>query len=293
MNNLAMKQLFDTEEIIKAQPFIKWVGGKRTLVNRLENMMPENFNNYFEPFIGGGAFLFYLYSEEILENRKKSIFDINSELINTYNVVKNTPNELIKNLKEYKLKHSKEFYYDIRALDRVEGFKTSDEILRATRFIYLNKTCFNGLYRVNKSGYFNVPIGSYKNPNIADENVILNASKALQNVSIYNSSYDKVLEFAKKGDLVYFDPPYYPLNRTSNFTSYSENNFLEKEQEELFNVFEKLAKKGVFVMLSNSDTPYIKELYRNYDINIVDMNRFINSKANGRGKVNEVVVRSW
>jgi len=293
MNNLAMKQLFDTEEIIKAQPFIKWVGGKRTLVKRLGKMMPENFNNYFEPFVGGGAFLFHLYSEEILKNKEKTIFDINSELINTYKVVKNNPNELIKNLKEYKLKHNKEFYYKIRLLDRKEGFKTSDEILRATRFIYLNKTCFNGLYRVNKSGYFNVPVGSYKNPNIADEEVILNASKALRNVDIYNSSYDKVLEFAQKRDLVYFDPPYYPLNRTSNFTSYSENDFLEKEQEELFNVFERLAKKGVFVMLSNSDTPYIKELYKNYDINIVDMNRFINSKANGRGKVSEVVVRSW
>ncbi len=293
LNSLAMEQFFDIEKTIKAQPFIKWVGGKRTLVTRLTEMMPENFNNYFEPFVGGGAFLFYLYSEEILKNRKKSIFDINSELINTYNVVKNTPNELISNLKKYKKNHNKEFYYETRLLDRLEGFKTSDKILRATRFIYLNKTCFNGLYRVNKSGYFNVPIGSYKNPNIADENIILNASKALQNVNIYNSSYNKVLEFAKKGDLVYFDPPYYPLNRTSNFTSYSENDFLEKEQEELFNVFRKLAQKGVFVMLSNSDTDYIKDLYKDYDINIVNMNRFINSKASGRGKVSEVVVRSW
>lgn len=293
MKNTAMKQLFDTEEIIKAQPFIKWVGGKRTLATRLTDLMPEKFNNYFEPFIGGGAFLFHLYSEGILDNRKKSIFDINSELINTYNVVKNYPNELIDNLKEYKEKHNKDFYYEIRLLDRQEGFKESDEILRATRFIYLNKTCFNGLYRVNKSGYFNVPIGSYKNPNIADEDVIFNASKALEDVNIYNSSYNKVLEFAKKDDLVYFDPPYYPLNRTSNFTSYSENEFLENEQEELLEVFDKLAQKGVFVILSNSDTDYIKDLYKNYDINIVNMNRLINSKANGRGKVTEVVVRSW
>jgi DNA adenine methylase len=289
-----MKKLFETEEeIIKAQPFIKWVGGKRTLVSRLNEMMPPKFNNYFEPFIGGGALLFHLYSEGILDNRNKSIFDINSELINTYNIVKNNPIELIEKLKEYKEKHSNEFYYEIRALDRTEDYKISNKILRATRFIYLNKTCFNGLYRVNKSGYFNVPIGSYKSPNIADENVILNASKALEDVNIYNSSYKEVLNKAKKGDLVYFDPPYYPLNRTSNFTSYSENDFLEKEQEELLEIFDKLAKKGVFVILSNSDTDYIKDLYKNYDINIVDMNRFINSKANGRGKVTEVVVRSW
>ncbi len=293
MKTMVMKQLFDTEDAIKAQPFIKWVGGKRNLVKRLEKMMPESFSNYFEPFVGGGAFLFHLYSEEILKNKEKTIFDINSELINTYNVVKNYPSELIKNLKEYKLKHSKNFYYEIRLQDREKDFKNNNEILRATRFIYLNKTCFNGLYRVNKSGYFNVPVGSYKNPNIADEEVILNASKALQNVNIYNSSYDKVLEFAQKGDFIYFDPPYYPLNRTSNFTSYSENDFLEKEQEELFNVFEKLTKKGAFVMLSNSDTSYIKELYKNYDINIVEMNRFINSKGSGRGKISEVVVRSW
>jgi DNA adenine methylase len=165
-------------------------------------------------------------------------------------------------------------------MDRKENFKNLTNLARATRFIYLNKTCFNGLYRVNKKGYFNTPIGSYKNPNIVDRDIILSASEALQNAIILNQSFNEVITNTKKNDLIYFDPPYYPLNVTSSFTAYNENEFLENKQIELFNVFEKLNNKGCFVLVSNSDTEFIKNLYKKYDINLVQANRFINSKSN-------------
>ena len=274
-------------------PFVKWVGGKRGLLEQILPLFPEKFNNYFEPFVGGGAVFFELFSRGILEGKKVVLSDINKELINTYLVVRDNPNELIKKLKEYEANHSKEFYYQIRELDRKEEFENLSNVEKATRFIYLNKTCFNGLYRVNKKGYFNTPIGSYKNPNIADVKTILNASEALADVTILNQSFDKVLTQTKKDDFVYFDPPYYPLNATSNFTSYDSNCFLEEEQFRLFETFNKLAKRGMKVVESNSDTKFIKELYKNYDIQIVNANRFINSKSSGRRKINEVLIRSF
>jgi len=274
-------------------PFIKWVGGKRGLLNQLIPLFPKKFNNYHEPFVGGGAVFFELYSMEALKNKNVYLSDINSELINAYEVVRDNPNELINLLKEYKQKHSKEFYYKIRELDRSKNFKNLPKLQRAARFIYLNKTCFNGLYRVNKKGYFNTPIGSYKNPNIVDERTILNASKALQNTIIEHKSFEEVLNIAKKGDFIYLDPPYYPLNKTSNFTSYDSNCFLEEEQIKLFEVFKKLDSKGCFVALSNSNTNFIKNLYKEYDINIVYANRFVNSKSSGRGKITEVLVRNY
>jgi DNA adenine methylase len=234
-----------------------------------------------------------LYSRKLLNNKCIYLSDINSELINTCKIVRDNPNKLIKNLKIYKEKHSKEFYYKIRELDKDGNFNKLSSIKKATRFIYLNKTCFNGLYRVNKKGYFNTPIGNYKNPNIVDERTILNASKALQNAIIEHKSFEEVLKVAKKGDFIYLDPPYYPLNKTSNFTSYNSNCFLEAEQIKLFEVFEKLDKKGCFVALSNSDTSFIKNLYKDYDINIVYANRFVNSKSSGRGKITEVLVRNF
>lgn len=276
----------------RVQPFVKWVGGKRGLLEQIIPLFPKKFNNYFEPFVGGGAVFFELYSKGFLRDKKIVLSDINKELINAYRVIKNSTKELIKNLQKYKDKHSKEFYYQIRELDRQEDYKRLSDIEKATRFIYLNKTCFNGLYRVNKKGFFNTPIGSYKNPNIADAETILNASEALQNVTIINQSFDEVLNQAKKDDLVYFDPPYYPLNKTSSFTSYDSNCFLEDEQFELFEVFERLSKKGVKVVESNSDTEFIKELYSDYEINIVNANRFINSKSSRRRKINEVLIRS-
>ena len=283
------------ETFIKKEykPFVKWAGGKRGLLKQILPLIPKEFNNYYEPFVGGGALFFELFSKGLLQNKKVVISDINSELINSYNIIKNKPSELIYILKEYKKNHSKEFYYKVRELDRKDNYSNLPDVEKAARFIYLNKTCFNGLYRVNKKGFFNTPIGSYKNPNIADEETILNASEALQNAIIKEQSFEKVLETAQKEDFVYFDPPYYPLNETSNFTSYDSNTFLENEQIKLYEVFDNLAKKEVFVLESNSDTPFIKELYKNYEINTIQANRFINSKADKRGKIGEVLIRSF
>ncbi len=274
------------------RPFIKWAGGKRGVVTQLLEKFPKKFENYHEPFLGGGAVFFELYSKGLLKNKKIYLSDINSELINTYNVVKNNHYELRYNLEDFKEKHCKEFYYKIRELDRKEEFKGLTKIERATRFIYLNKTCFNGLYRVNKKGYFNTPIGSYKNPNIADKDTILSASKALQNAIISNKPFTEITNNTNKNDLVYFDPPYYPLNATSSFTAYNENKFLDKKQKELFDLFEELDKSNCFVFHSNSDTDFIKNLYQEHNINFVQANRFINSKGNGRKKISEVLIRN-
>jgi DNA adenine methylase len=277
----------------KIQPFVKWVGGKRGLLSQIIPLLPKKFNNYFEPFVGGGALFFELQKEGLLEGKKIYLFDINRELINAYTVIKKSPKRLIKSLENLKKQHSKEFYYEIRARDREDDFLKSDTITRASRFIYLNKTCFNGLYRVNKKNQNNVPMGSYKNPNICDSDVIYSVSYALQNVTILNCSYKEVLKYANSRDLIYFDPPYYPLTETSSFTSYSEFEFLQKEQKELFEVFYKLAKRGCFVTHSNSDTEFINELYKEYNIKNIQANRFINSKGSGRGKISENLIRNF
>ena len=287
-----MNPMVNTIYKTKYQPFIKWVGGKRGLLKQLLPLFPKEFNNYHEPFLGGGAVFFELYSQGLLKDKKVYLSDINTELINTYLIVKNSPNKLINSLEEFKKKHNKKFYYQTRELDRQEDFKSLSDIQRASRFIYLNKTCFNGLYRVNRKGYFNTPIGSYKNPNIADRDTILSASEALQNAIILNNSFDGVKNNINKNDLVYFDPPYYPLNETSSFTSYDSNYFLDDKQFELFELFEKLYDKEVKILHSNSNTNFIKDLYKNYNINTLQANRFINSKSNGRGKIDEVIIRS-
>ena len=286
-----MKKL--TKLIVKQdyQPFVKWVGGKRGLLSQIIPLLPKSFNNYFEPFVGGGALFFELSKMGILENKEVFLFDINAELINAYNVVKNYPNQLLNELETFKQKHSKEFYYEVRSWDRENDFLQRSDIQRASRFIYLNKTCFNGLYRVNKNNQNNVPMGSYKNPNICDYSVILSASQALQNANILNVSYKEVLKIASKNDLVYFDPPYYPLTQTASFTSYSEFEFLEKEQIELYEIFKSLSEKGCNVLHSNSDTEFIKDLYKEFEIKEIFANRFINSKGSERGKISEVIVR--
>jgi len=277
---------------IQYKPFIKWVGGKRGLLEQILPFFPNEFENYHEPFLGGGAVFFELFSQGKLKDKKILLSDINSELINVYKVVQNSPHELIENLKYYKQEHTKEFYYKTRELDRKENYNELSKIEKATRFIYLNKTCFNGLYRVNKKGYFNTPMGSYKNPNIVDVETILNASEALQYVTLKHQPFKEIVKDVQENDLVYFDPPYYPLNATSSFTSYDSNCFLENEQFELFEVFDKLADKKVKVIQSNSDTDFIKDLYKRFDINIVNANRFINSKSSGRGKINEILIKN-
>ena len=274
-------------------PFVKWVGGKRGLISQILPYIPKKFNNYFEPFVGSGALFFSLYNLGLLKNKKVYLFDKNEELINTYNVIKNNPLELIEILKKFKDKHSKEFYYEIRELDRKEDYFNLSPVTKAARFIYLNKTCFNGLYRVNKKGFFNVPMGKYKNPKIVDEENILKVCKALKNVEIKCCDFSDVLKYATKNDFIYFDPPYYPLNKTSNFTSYTDNDFLENEQIKLFEVFKNLSEKKVYVIESNSDTEFIKNLYKEYDIIKIKANRFINSKGDKRGKIDEVLILNF
>ncbi len=278
---------------MKLKPFIKWAGGKRGLLPELLVRIPPQFNSYFEPFVGGGALFFEMKQLGLLENKTVYLFDKNSELINAYQVVKQHPKDLIAMLLEFKAKHTKEFYYEIRQLDRNSDFKSLNPIYRAARFIYLNKTCFNGLYRVNSKGFFNVPIGSYANPSICDIETILITSESLQPIEIIHGCYSSILALANEQDFIYFDPPYHPLSATSNFTAYGEELFLEPEQIALFEAFKKLDSKGCFVMHSNSNSEFLKTLYHDYPIEFVEMERLINSKASGRGKIKEVIVRNY
>jgi len=278
---------------MKLKLFIKWAGGKRGLLPELLVRIPPQFNNYFEPFVGGGALFFEMKQLGLLENKTVYLFDKNSELINAYQVVKQRPKDLIAMLLEFKAKHTKEFYYEIRLLDRNSDFKSLNPIYRAARFIYLNKTCFNGLYRVNSKGFFNVPIGSYANPSICDAETILMTSEALQPIEIIHGCYSNILTLANEHDFVYFDPPYHPLSATSHFTAYGEELFLDAEQTALLEVFKTLDSRGCFVMHSNSNSEFIKTLYRDYLIEFVEMERFINSKSSGRGKIKEIIVRNY
>ena len=285
--------LEDVQKLINAKPkpFVKWVGGKRQLLKQFRELglyPPEAFNpitnTYHEPFVGGGAVFFDL----LPKNAKLS--DLNNELVITYNVIKDNVDELIKSLQKHI--YDKEYYLEVRA-KKVEDLS---DIEIASRFIFLNRTGFNGLYRVNKSGQFNVPFGRYNNPVICDEDNLRRVSNALQDVIITHQDYKKVLETAQNGDFVYFDPPYYPINTTSSFTSYTVEGFLEKEQTELRNTFVKLHEKGCFVMLSNSDTPFINELYSGINGGTIDKitaGRAINSKGTGRGKITEVLVTNY
>ncbi len=192
-------------------------------------------------------------------------------------------------LKEYKSQHSKEFYYNIRA----EDVKKLSSVQIAARFLYLNRTCFNGLYRVNSKGQFNVPIGSYKNPSIVNEEDLKEISKLLKKDDVKNAQFHEAIKDTKRGDFIYFDPPYYPMNKTSSFTTYTKDNFLEKEQEHLAEVFKILDKKGCNVMLSNSNTNFIKNLYKSFHIDFVKASRMINCDATKRGKIDEVVITNY
>lgn len=264
--------------------FVKWAGGKKQLLEQFKQFFPKKIDRYFEPFVGGGAVAFYVIKN--CNPKEVYLSDTNEELVNTYDVIKNNVEGLIKLLKAYKEKHSKEFYYGIRFKD----ISNLTEIERAARFIYLNKTCFNGLYRVNSKGRFNVPIGSYKNPLICPENDLREISNLLKNAKIEVKQFYEISKEVKRGDFVYFDPPYYPLKKGKNFTTYTKENFLEREQERLSEVFKQLNVKNSKVMLSNSDSDFIKRLYKDYTINTVKANRMINCNGADRGKINELVV---
>ncbi len=268
------------------KPVIKWVGGKHQLLNELKKYMPKNFNTYFEPFIGGGALFFDL------KIKKSFINDYNFELINLYKIIKTKPIELIKDLKIHK--NNSEYFYKLRKLDRIPSFyKRLSKVKKASRFIYLNKTGFNGLYRVNKSSQFNVPFGTYKNPNYVDDSNILDCSKLLQKTTILNGDFENIKQYIKKGDFVYFDPPYVPLNETSSFTGYTDKGFDEDMQFRLKELCDYINSIGAFFMLSNSYTKYIKDLYQDYNLITVQANRALNCKANRRGKINEYIVINY
>ena len=266
-------------------PIVKWVGGKRQLMFELLKNMQKNYNRYFEPFIGGGALFFEL------QPNNAYISDTNEELINLYQVVRDNINELIKDLKKHKI--TKEYFMEIRNIDRTQEYQNWSDIQKASRFIYLNRTCFNGMYRVNSKGEFNVPFGNYKNPRIVDENNLLNCSELLKNTEIECADFSQILSKVKKGDFVYLDPPYVPLNETSSFTSYTKDGFDLDMQFKLRDVCDELDNKGVKFLLSNSDTKLVNELYENYNIKKVFATRAINANPDGRGKITEVLVRNY
>ena len=272
------------------KPFVKWAGGKNGLINSLISFIPKNFNSYFEPFVGGGALFFYLKNLNILNSKKIYLNDKNAELINAYKQIKINPNKLLEELEILKNNHSKEYFYKIRNLDRDFDFYSLSEVFRAARFIYLNKTCFNGLCRYNAKGNFNTPMGSYKNPKIYDKDLIFSVHEVLKNVSITNKDFEVVSLKAKKGDFVYFDPPYYPINKTSSFVSYTDN-FSANEQIRLYKLFKMLDCEGIKVLQSNSNTDFIKELYKDFEIIEVISKRAINCKGDKRGKIMELIIR--
>ncbi len=269
------------------QPFLKWAGGKRQLLPQIKPYIPEiGENTYFEPFLGAGAMLFSIQPHNAIVN------DINSELYNVYKVIADEQlfEELIEDLRSHV--NESEYFYEIRALDRSEDYQNLSLVKKASRFIFLNKTCFNGLYRVNSKGQFNVPFGKYKKPEIVNEAVLREVHQFLNqsNITFLNGDFKAAVKEAKSGDFVYFDPPYDPVSQTSSFTSYAQEGFGKAEQYELRDVFKQLNDRGCKVLLSNSDTPFIREIYEGFNIVTVQANRAINSKAEGRGKINEVLV---
>ena len=269
-------------------PVLKWVGGKRQLIDTFSPLLPKGIKSYCEPFVGGGALLFHLQPKVAYVN------DINTELIGVYTVIKEQVDELIEELKKFK--NESDFFYSVRDWDRdKEKYNSLSEVERAARILYLNKTCYNGLYRVNNAGEFNSPFGNYRNPNIINEPVLRAVSAYFNAATIhfYSLDYEEVLAKIKKGTFVYLDPPYDPISETSNFTGYSKGGFSQEEQIRLHQCCENLDKRGIRFMLSNSATPFILNLYSKYKITYVQAKRAINSIGSKRGDVDEVVVRNY
>lgn len=263
-------------------PFIKWAGGKTRLLSQYEPFWPESWNHYHEPFLGGGAVFFRLMPDAA------TLSDINGRLVKTYQAIRDDVDAVIAELERLRACHGKEHYYRSRTrFNQPRGLKSVE---LAALFIYLNKTCFNGLYRENRRGQFNVPIGSYRNPRIFDAGDLHAVSRALSDVELRVADFTDVLERAEPGDLVYFDPPYVPLSATSSFASYTKAGFSLQMQERLAGVFAELADRGCHVRLSNSDTPVVRELYSQWDLEVIQAPRMINSNARKRGCVDEVLV---
>lgn len=278
------------------RPFLKWAGGKSKLIAQYQPYFPQKFTTYYEPFLGGGAVFFHLAQQQ--PSLQAILTDINPELINAYCCVRDRVEELIELLEEHQrqhTKHDRDYYYWVRS----HSYKTDTE--KAARLIYLNKTCYNGLYRENSQGQFNVPIGRYKNPLICQPDLLRSVSSLLKPAQIEVRKFDRVLDFAKScDDFVYFDPPYHPISSTSDFTSYTREIFKEPEQIKLRNVFAELAERGVKVILSNSHCDFISEIYRDAaafktdkmpELIEISASRGINSNSCKRGKVKELLIR--
>lgn len=274
------------------QPFLKWAGGKRQLIPKLEEYFPKKFSCYYEPFLGGGAVLFHL------QPKKAVINDYNEDLINCYKCIKYNLEELIEKLKLYETKNDSESYYEIRSMDRTDDYQNWTPVEKAARLIYLNRTCYNGLFRMNSSGQFNSPFGSYKNPCICNEPVLRAINKYfIENEIEFRTGdfYDACID-APKNSFIYLDPPYDQFDEQVNFVGYTKDGFSKKDQVRLKEMCDKLIEKGCYIMVSNSKTPFILELYSDttkyitYEINIVNARRSINSNAKKRGEVEEVLI---
>lgn len=295
----------------KIRPFVKWAGGKGSLIPQLNNFYPYELKNgiierYIEPFIGGGAVLIDILQKYNIQ--EVYAFDINIDLINSYNVIKNNVEELIANLKQMEKEYlvlgqeeRKAYFYNIRnEYNDYELEEDEQNVQRATQFIYLNRTCFNGLYRVNKNGKFNVPVGSYKNPTICDEENLKQLSQLIQNVQFQYGDYSRSMEYVTENTFIYFDPPYRPLNVTSGFTSYTKEDFNDENQKELATFYRELNRKNAKLMLSNSNPKNINiednffdNIYQGFNINEIQASRMINANSNGRGKISEILVTNY
>lgn len=267
---------------IPPRPFLKWVGGKGQLLTQYEPFFPANVTTYYEPFLGGGAVFFHLQPSQA------QLTDINPELVNVYCCVRDQVEAVIQLLEQHQQQHSQDYYYQMRAT------LGTTSVEQAARLIYLNKTCYNGLYRENSKGQFNVPMGRYKAPKICHPELLRVASQALQRAQIRMQPFDQVRNQAQDSrDFVYFDPPYHPISLTSRFTEYNRYAFSQTDQEQLRDLFAELAQRGVKVMLSNSDCPFIRHLYQDFPIHPISASRAINSNAQKRGKIGEVLVTSY
>lgn len=276
--------------MIKGKPFVKWAGGKRQIIDKLKKHLPEKFDTYYEPFIGGGALLFELSPKKAIIN------DSNEELMNVYRCLCNEDKfkKMCSVLNHYEKEHSEEFYYEIRNKDRsISSYNRLSDYTKAARTIYLNKACFNGLYRVNSKNQFNVPFGKKTKVNTYEGSNLITVSNYLtiNDVTILCVDFEEAVKDAKKGDFVYFDPPY--DSDTSTFNSYTEDGFGKEEQVRLAKVYKELANRGVYVMLSNHNTSLVKELYKDYNIDVIEAKRNINSNGKKRGYVEEVIITNY
>ncbi len=273
------------------RPFLKWAGGKRQLLPALKTLMPARYGTYYEPFLGGGALFLDLQRPRAVVN------DSNPELINCYQAVRDHVETLISALADHRAHHAEDYYYEVRDWDRAADFVGRPSVERAARIIFLNKTCYNGLFRVNSQGQFNVPYGRYKNPNIVDEGVLRAVSKYLNtaNIELRHTDFEVAVADAKPGDFIYFDPPYDPASSTASFTGYDLNGFGKEEQRRLKQCIDDLRDRRCKVLLSNADTPFIRNLYQGYCETFVGVGatRAINSKADRRGKVDEILVTTY